>query len=113
MRRSFAGPHWPSIISRLLANYNSIPDDEDHLDQRIITPESIDSSHPWAYIDGLAQEMGCGGVAILHLSDSHVFKIQMGLGRAANNFTELILAKIIILFALSKNCHQLQLFGDS
>lgn len=42
-----------------------------------------------------------------------VYKIQMGLGRGTNNFVELILAKNLIHFALSKNCHHLQLFGDS
>lgn len=106
-------PHWPSIFSRILADYNSIPDEEEPLNQRNIIHEPIDHSYPWAYFDDSTQERGCRGGAILHLSNSHVFKIQMGLGRGTNNFSELVLAKKIIHFALSKNCKQLQLFGDS
>jgi len=37
----------------------------------------------------------------------------MGFRRGTNNFAELLAAKFLILFALEKNCRDLQLFGDS
>ena len=75
--------------------------------------ENINTSMPWAYFDGSTQEIGCGGRAILHLSETHSFKIQMGLGRGTNNYVELLAAKYLIRFALNKQCSNLQLFGDS
>jgi len=46
--------------------------------------------------------MGCGGGVILHLSKTHSYKIQMGLGRGTNNYANLVTAKNIIFF-LYKN----------
>jgi len=83
------------------------------LTHRNITPEVINTAHPWAYFDGSAQEAGCGGWAILHMSKAHVYKIKMGLGRGTNNYAELAAANNLILFALSKNYLHLQLFEDS
>ena len=93
-------PHWPSISSILLADFSSIPEQEDQLTHRIITPEVISPAHPWAYFDGLAQERGCGGGAILHLSESHFYKIKMGLGRGTNNFAELLALKLVLCWLI-------------
>lgn len=94
-------PHWPSITTKLLADYSSIPEEDEQLTHRNITPKVINTSHPWAYFDGLAQEAGCGGGAILHLFEGHFYRIQMVLGRGTNNCGELTMAKNLILFALS------------
>lgn len=90
-----------------------IPEEAAQNQHRRIEAEVIDHSLPWAYFDGSAQELGCGGGAILHLSDTHSFKIQMGLGRGTNNYAEFLTAKFLIQYALHKHCTHLQLFGDS
>jgi len=78
-----------------------------------ISQEQFDPNRPWAYFDGAAQEEGCGGGAILHISERHSYSLIMGLIRGTNNFAEHSAALHIIRFALEKNCHALQLFGDS
>lgn len=70
------------------------------LPPRHIVLENINHSHPWAYFVSSTQESGCGGGAILYLSESHHFQIQMGLGKGINNFAELITVKYLIQFAL-------------
>lgn len=47
------------------------------------------------------------------ISETHSYKIQMGLGRGTYNYAELVTAKNLIHFALLKRCTNLQLFGDS
>eukprot|EP00253_Pinus_taeda_P003007 PITA_03007 len=106
-------PHWPSILLNTIADYNIIPEEDSSAPVRILKQLNIDKSKPWAFFDGPAQEAGCGGGAVLHLSDSHCFKLQINLGRGTNNFAELCLAKHIIQFAIQKQCRHLQLFGDS
>lgn len=53
-----------------------------------------------------------GGI-LLHLSDTHYFHLRLGLGPGTNNHAELITLRHLLYFALSKNCRQLQIFGDS
>eukprot|EP00253_Pinus_taeda_P020940 PITA_20940 len=106
-------PHWPTILHHTIADYNLIPDEESSAPARIIRQVNIDKSKPWAFFDGSAQEVGCGGGAILYLNDTHCYKIQINLGRGTNNFAELCTAKHIIHFAIQKHCSHLQLFGDS
>lgn len=79
-------PHWPSISTRILADYSNIPEDEDHAPPRHIILETIDHTQPWAYFDGSTQETGCGGGVLLYLTDSHLYHIQMGLGGGMNNY---------------------------
>lgn len=67
-----------------------IPVDEQVVKIRNIALEVIDKEHPWAYFDGSAQEQGCGGGIILHISESHYFHICLGLGEGTNNFVELL-----------------------
>lgn len=78
-----------------------------------ITPEVIDRSYPWAYFDGSTQENGCGGGAILYISDKHYYKLKMGLGRGTNKFVELNNLGHQLIFSLEKNCNKIQIFGDS
>eukprot|EP00253_Pinus_taeda_P029159 PITA_29159 len=106
-------PHWPSILLNTLADYNIIPEEDTSAPVRILRQLNIDKSKPWAFFDGSAQEAGCGGGAILHLNDTHCFKLQINLGRGTNNYAELCTAKHIIHFSIQKHCRHLQLFGDS
>jgi len=106
-------PHWPTILHHTIVDFDLIPDVVSSAPPRILRLEIIDKSKPWAYFDGSAQDVGCGGGAILYLNESHCFKIQINLGRGTNNFAELCTAKHIIYFAIQKQCRHLQLFGDS
>jgi len=47
-------PHWPSIIARILIDYNIIPEDEETSTPIIIVPEAINFSQPWAFFDDSA-----------------------------------------------------------
>lgn len=106
-------PHWPAILLHTFVDYDLLPEEDSNTPPHIIKPEIIDKSKPWAYFDGSAQEVGCGGGAILYLNETPCFKIQRSLGRGTNNYVELCTAKHLIHFALEKNCRHLQMFGDS
>ena len=69
-------PYRPSILTRILADYHYIPNKCTQPSHRIINPENINTSLPWAYFDGSAQEIQCGGGAILHLSETHSSKFK-------------------------------------
>jgi len=69
-----------------LADFKNIPNDDDNPPPRHIVPETIGHTQPWDFFDGSAKEAGGGGGAILYLSDSHHFQIQMGLGGGTNNY---------------------------
>jgi ribonuclease HI len=80
-----------------------------------VSEETMDRLRPWEYFDGASQNEGqlCGGGVILHLSDSHHFKIKMGLGPRTNNFVELMALKLLLTFVGEKGISNLQIFGDS
>jgi len=82
---------------------------------RVILVEEIDYIKPWAFFDGASQEDGsfCGGEVILHLLDSHLFKLKMGLSQGTNNFAELLTLKLLLFFAGEKDLKSLQVSGDS
>ena len=54
-------PLWNLVSARLLSIYSLILDEDKPILQHTIIPEVIDKSIPWAYFDGSAQVMGCGG----------------------------------------------------
>ena len=68
---------------------------------------------PWAFFDGASQNSICGGGACLFLNQSHYFQISLGLGTRTNNYAELMMLKLLLCFAIERNCRQLQVFGDS
>ena len=57
--------------------------------------------------------MKCGGGATLFLNSTHHFKITMGLGTGSNNYAELMALKLLLCFAIEKNCKKIHTFGDS
>lgn len=80
---------------------------------QIITPEIIKQDMSWGYFDGSSQNVRCGWGTILHLNNSHSFKLKSGLGQGSNSFVEFYSLKLLLLFALEHGCRQLQIFGDS
>ena len=52
------------------------------------------------------------GGATLFLNPSHHFQIQMGLGNGTNNFAELMVLKLLLCFAIERNCRKNHIFGD-
>jgi len=106
-------PHWPVIQRHTIADYELLPEANPKNTIRTNRPLNLDKTKPWAFFDGSAQDTGCGGGALLYLSDDHYYKLQIKLGRGTNNFAELSTAKHIIHFAIQKQCSHLQLYGDS
>ena len=53
------------------------------------------------------------GGGCFYISNTHSFQLLDGLGRGSNNFAELMVLKLLLLFGVEKNCHTLQVFGDS
>ena len=104
--------HWSIIAAKVLSDFSLIPDDPPPSRPRNITSEVFDPLIPQAYFDGAAQEDGCSGGAILHISTNHSYSMLRGFWRGTKNNADLSVAQLI-LFALVKNCWALQLFGDS
>lgn len=105
--------NWNLLPPSICVTYLEIPFENKQNTPKNIMPEIINKDMPWAYFDGAAQRQGCGGAILLHLSDSHYYYLRLGLGPGTNNHAELITLRHLLYFALSKNCRQLQIFGDS
>ena len=73
----------------------------------------MDKNTPWAFFDGASQNSKCGGGDTLFLNTNHHFQISVGLGSRTNNFAELMTSKLLLCFAIERNCKKLQVFGDS
>jgi len=82
---------------------------------RVIYEEQVDKNVPWDFFDGASHNNGqaCGGGAVLFLSDSHIFKIQTGLGSGSNNYAKCMALKPAILFVRENGVTSLQIYGDS
>ena len=59
------------------------------------------------------QKMVIVGGAVIFLSETHFFQIQLGLVQGTNNFAELLTLKLLLTFARERNCTHTQIFGDS
>lgn len=66
-------------------------------------------NHPWAYFDGSAQDQGCGGGVLLHISITHSYNIQMGQGARKKKYDELITLRHFLDFSLNHYCRHLQI----
>lgn len=105
-------PHWALATSHLITTFHNIPEDAREPFAHIIYTEIIDYDIPWAYFDGSVQHHGCGGGILFHITNSHYYKIQMGLGGETNNFVEIISLPHLLYFSLVKGCCILQIFSD-
>lgn len=70
---------------------------------------------PWEFFDGAAQgdPKIFGGGAVLHINKNHSFRMKMGLGEWSNNYSKLMLLKLLLVFALEKNITSLHIYGVS
>jgi len=96
---------WNKISTNIEALFHLIPKEKPKNQTQIIAPEVIDKSFPWTYFDDSAQEIGCGGGAILYLTNNHYYRLNMGFGSSTNNYAELNNLKLLLIFALEKNCN--------
>lgn len=102
------------VAAHILAIYDLIPDVISVHRPRNISPRELDHCLPWACFDGASLAGGkCKGGTVLYLNKNYFFKLQSGLGRGTNNYTELLSLKLVLLFATEKGCRQLQIFRDS
>lgn len=76
-------------------------------------PPRIDQNTPWAYFDGVAKRLSCGGSFIIYKTEHHYYKVKAGLGTGTNNFAELITLRHLLHFALSHHFTCINIFGDS
>jgi hypothetical protein len=93
------------LVSQGLSILEHFPQEKGVRRGRVLQEVSVDSNRPWAFFDGASQENNtcCGGGAVLFLSNTHLFRLKMGLGPGTNNFAELMSLKLLLLFALEKN----------
>lgn len=104
---------WSLLPPIICAAYVELPNVTKQLQPKNIIPERINKDVSWAYFDGAAQWQGCGGGILFHLTNSHYFQMSMVLGPGTNNHAELMTLRHLIYFAMTKNCQQIQIFGDS
>lgn len=71
---------WPYTVAKIITAYYEIHEDDHTTVGRVVTPKTIDRSIPWAFFDGTTQAQGSGGGNLFHITESHHFKIKMGLG---------------------------------
>jgi hypothetical protein len=55
---------------------------------KTVQEEQVDFSRPWTFFDGASQTTtnNVGRGEVIHLSNNHLFKLQMGLGPVTNNY---------------------------
>jgi ribonuclease HI len=104
----------PEITTaKSIAILSSLSTPVERVKTRQFQEEDIDKTKPWGFFDGASQNNTCEGGGILFLSDSHYFSLTFGLGMGTNNYAELMSLKLLIAFAIEKDCHSLNVFGDS
>jgi ribonuclease HI len=95
-----------------LAIFSSFPS-KGRTKNRLIKEVIIEKSSPWGFFDGASQQYTCGGGGLLYFSDTHYYTLTSGLGNGTNNYAELMSLKLLMAFALEKDCKKLTVFGDS
>jgi len=102
------------ITSEIAAIYGLLPTKDTNYIPQIIVDEETNSQLPWTYFDGASNENGVfGGGLILHLNSYQFLKSKIGLNRGTNIFDELLSLQLVLCWALEKDFHSLQVFGDS
>ena len=107
--------HLELVVANILVVFKHFPQTNLITSVRCVQVEDIDHLRPWVFFDGSSQEqqLTYGGGGCLYISTIHSFQLSIGLGRVFNNFAELMALKLLLLFVVEKNCHTLQVFGDS
>jgi hypothetical protein len=103
------------IVAKILIILSHLPQGKAVPPVRLVVEEIVDHSQPWDFFNGASQNDGkiYGGGVVLYLSDSHFFKLKMGLGSGSNNYTELMALKLLLTFVEEKGIISLQIFEDS
>ena len=103
-----------NLAAEGVAIFDSIPTPPDKGPVRIIQPEIINVSLPWAYFDGASDVNDiCGAGLVINLSAENSFRASVGLGQGSNNFAELKALHLLLCWLISKQIFQIQIFGDS
>ena len=89
------------------------PQTKNNPSPRIIVPKQLNKNIPWAFFYGASQNSACRGGATLYLNPNHYFQISMGLGSGTNNYARLMTLKLLLCFAIERNCKKIQVFDDS
>ena len=89
------------------------PQTKNNPSPRIIVLEQLNKNIPWAFFDGASQNLTCRGGATLFMNPNHHFQMSMRLGSGTNNYVELMTLKLLLCFAIERNCKKVQVFGDS
>ena len=82
---------------------------------RLLKQPSIDKRIPWVFFDGASQgdpPLGVSG-AVLYISEDKQILIKYGLGHCTNNKVESTALWEVLKSTLTRNIHNLQIFGDS
>lgn len=110
-KEAFLVPEKTTLKSlAILSSYLPI---ERRFKTRSIREVTIDKTKPWGFFDGASQNYRCGGGGILHFSNSHYYTLTSGMGAGTNNYAELMSLKLLMAFALEKNCKVIIVYGDS
>jgi ribonuclease HI len=96
-----------------LAIFSSFAPSEGRNKNRTIKEVTIEKSTPWGFFDGASQQYTCGGGGLLYFSDTHYYTLTSGLGNGTNNYAELMSLKLLLAFAIEKECKKITVFGDS
>jgi len=104
---------WPRTEANIIYSFTELPDPTPTRVRSILPPPTIDFTTPWAFFDGAANQIGCGGGFLLHRNENHRFKVQMGLGVGSNNFAEIMALRNLLHFSLEQRCQNLNIYGDS
>ena len=103
------------VAANILVVFSHFPQVNKISSVRVPRQEEIDQNRPWGYFYVSSQEhqLICGGGGCLFLYLTHSYHLSASLGRGSNNFAELMALKLLLLFVVEKDCHSLQVFGDS
>ena len=70
----------------------------------------LESDTIYGFFDGVEQVGNCGTGMILHIDDSHSFKLRMGVGSGTNTFAEPLALWWLLWFAKKKEIFSSFLF---
>lgn len=86
------------FATQILVVYDLLLKDQRDNNNRILNPTVVDRSHPWEFFDGTSQgdTFGCGGGFVLHILETHLFSLKMGLGASSNKLCTTLILKIVV-----------------
>ena len=93
--------------------YKFIPNPQQAHPSRVIHPEKIKRTIPWAYFDGASDPQDrCRAELVIHFPSGKSLKASVGLGQGTNIFSDLKALRLLCCLTLLR-CREVQIFGDS